>query len=369
VSIFKRTLTATEARFEAQRIAFAPVIFQVVQVMRRTGLLRALVSARDWSDQAELERFTGLSSYATTVLLESALSAGVVERDEGSAIEGSGKIRWRTSAVGRFIERDPLVRINMDFVDDVCYRSLAHLEAALVEGRPAGLKELGPWKTFYEGMADMPEPARTSWFTYDHYYSDSAFPAALDVLAMRDLRHVADVGANTGNFAVAYLHRVAGSTVTLCDLPQQLQLARSNLERHGLLERARFHPCDLLNGTSRLPEGEAAPDAFWMSQFVCCFSEAQIVDILQRAASSVRAGGSIFVLDTFWDDQSHAIAAYCLVNTSPYFATVANGDSRMYRLDVFLDLASQAGLRAEKTWSDLGWCHTLIELRPLRSVD
>jgi Asp-tRNA(Asn)/Glu-tRNA(Gln) amidotransferase B subunit len=37
VSTFKRTLTVTEARFEAQRIAFAPVIFQVVQVMRRTG--------------------------------------------------------------------------------------------------------------------------------------------------------------------------------------------------------------------------------------------------------------------------------------------------------------------------------------------
>lgn len=369
MSTFKRTLTATEARFEAQRIAFGPVIFQVVQVMRRTGLLRALVSTRDWLDQAELERGTGLSSYATTVLLESALSAGVVERDEVTDVEGAGRIRWRTTAVGRFIERDPLVRINLDFIDDVCYRSLDHLETALVEGRPAGLKELGPWKTFYEGMAIMPEPARTSWFTYDHHYSDSAFPAALDVLATRHLQHVADVGANTGKFAIAYLHRVADSTVTLCDLPQQLQLAHSNLEHQGLLERARFHPCDLLNETSRLPEGEAAPDAFWMSQFVCCFSEDQIVGILKRAATAVRAGGSIFVLDTFWDDQRHVIAAYCLVNTSPYFATVANGDSRMYRLDVFLALASQAGLRAEKTWSDLGWCHTLIELRPLRSID
>jgi hypothetical protein len=45
VPSFNNPLTATDARFAAQRIAFAPVVFQVVQVMRRTGLLRTLVAA------------------------------------------------------------------------------------------------------------------------------------------------------------------------------------------------------------------------------------------------------------------------------------------------------------------------------------
>jgi SAM-dependent methyltransferase len=363
VAFVKPTLTAAEARFEAQRIAFAPVIFHVIQVMRRTGLLRSLVSARDWVDQDELERATGLSSYAITVLLETALSAGVVERDSSGADPNIEKIRWRSTTVGRVIERDQLVRINMDFVNDVCYRSLPHLEEALIESRPAGLRELGPWKTFYEGMAEMPEPARTSWFNFDHFYSDGAFPAALDVLGTRGVAHLADVGANTGKFAIAFLHRFAEGRVTLCDLPQQLHLARANLERHNLLHRAAFHPCDLLDAVSRLPEADAAPDAFWMSQFVCCFSEAQIPNILQRAATALRDGGSIFVLDTFWDDQRHDASAYCLINTSPYFSTVANGNSRMYRLDVFEQLARRAGLRFEQVWHELGFCHTLIELR------
>jgi SAM-dependent methyltransferase len=364
VSGHRGAKAAADARFEAQRIAFAPVVFQVVQVMRRTGLLRTLVSARDWLAEDELVRTTGLSSYATTVLLETALSAGIVEREQRGADPRPGSVHWRATAVGRFIERDPLVRVNMDFVNDVCYRSLAHLEESLTEGRPAGLRELGPWKTFYEGMSEIPEPARTSWFNYDHFYSDSAFPAALDVLAARNLAHVADVGANTGRFAIAFLQRFAEATVTLCDLPQQLKLARANLEQHGLLERAAFHAVDLLDPASRLPEGDAAPDAFWMSQFVCCFSEPQILGILHRAASAVRPDGSIFVLDTFWDDQRHDAAAYCLVNTSPYFSSVANGNSRMYRLDVFLSLAEQAGLKPKQTWHGLGWCHTLVELRP-----
>ncbi len=364
VPSFNSPLTATDARFAAQRIAFAPVVFQVVQVMRRTGLLRTLVAARDWMRQEDVERSNPLSSYAITVLLETAMSAGIVERDQEGTDPGPASVRWRATEVGRFIERDPLVRINMDFVNDVCYRSLTHLGEALAEGRPAGLRELGPWNTFYEGMAEMPEPARTSWFNYDYFYSDSAFPEALDVLATRNLAHVADVGANTGRFAIAFMQRFPDRRITLCDLPQQLALARSNIGEHGLLDRAVFHACDLLEAECRLPEGVAAPDAFWMSQFVCCFSESHIPSILRRAASAVRDGGSIFVLDTFWDDQRHDVAAHCLINTSPYFAAVANGNSRMYRLDVFRQLAEQASLQPAQIWHGLGWCHTLVELRP-----
>ena len=353
-----------DARFEAQRIAFAPVVFQVVQVMRRTGLLRQLVNAREWIPQVALETATGLTSYAVTVLLESAGAARVVERRQDGPDPRAEFVQWRATTLGRLIERDPLVRVNMDFVADVCYRSLAHLEESLKEGRPAGLRELGPWQTFYEGMAEMPEPARSSWFGYDHFYSDSAFPAALEVLAARQISHVADVGANTGRFAIAFLQRFEHGRVTLCDLPQQLALARANLGQLGLLERASFFPCDLLDQSCELPRADDAPDAFWMSQFVCCFAEPEIRSILQRAAAAVRQGGSIFVLDTFWDDQTHDAAAYCLINTSPYFAAIANGTSRMYRLDFLLSVARQAGLAERQIWHQQGWCHTLIELAP-----
>lgn len=356
---FSGEMTGAEARFAAQRIAFGPIVFQVVRVMRNRGLLRELVSRRDWVDQADLESVSGLSRYAVTVLLESALAAGIVERE---ATDDVGAPRWRAAAVGRVIERDPLVGINMDFVADVCYRSIEHLDEALQAGRPAGLRELGPWPTFYQGMSQMPEPARNSWFNFDHHYSDGAFPHALEILAQRGIAHLADVGANTGRFATAFLTRFPAARVTLCDLPQQLAMARANLADQGLLERATLHACDMLDPASRLPEGDAAPDAFWMSQFVCCFAEEQVVAILRRAAQAVRAGGSLYVLDTFWDDQQHAAAAYCLINTSPYFTAVANGNSRMYRLDVFLSLATHAGLTARGTWHSVGLCHTLVEL-------
>lgn len=362
-SPFDRSDSVAAAHFEAHRIAFAPVVFQVVQVLRREGVLRHLVAARGYLTTDDLQRKTGLSRYALTILLETAFSAGVVDREQtGEA--SAADVRWKATGVGRLIERDESVRVNMDFVAHVCYRALEHLGQAVKEGRPAGLRELGDWATFYEGMASMPEPARSSWFNFDHFYSDSAFPAAIKILAASKVRHIADVGANTGRFAAAFLEKVPGSHVTLCDLPQQLELARENLAQRDLLRRTSLYPCDLLDEDARLPDGQRAPDAFWMSQFLCCFAEPQIVSILGRAARALRPGGAVYVLDTFWDDQRYDAAAYCLINTSPYFAAVANGNSRMYRADVILNLAQEAGLEPTGTWSDLGWSHTMIRFEP-----
>ena len=36
------------------------------------------------------------------------------------------------------------------------------LDAALREEKPCGLAALGDWPTIYEGLSELPEPARTS---------------------------------------------------------------------------------------------------------------------------------------------------------------------------------------------------------------
>ena len=344
--------SAFDARFEAQRIAFAPVVFQCVLALRREGVLARIVETREKGvDFESLRVGTGLSSYALTVLLETALSAEVI-----AVVEG----RYVATKTGWFLEKDDLTRVNMDFVADVCYRALDRLPAALREGRPAGLPELGNWKTVYEGLSRLPEPARSSWFAFDHFYSDSAFPAALEILSSQGIGHLADVGANTGRFAQAFLSRNSSARMTLVDLPQQLELAREGLAsvHEGVLaSRATYQPCNLLDAGAPLPSGV---DAFWMSQFLCCFSEPQVESILARAKAGLAQNGAVYVLDTFWDRQKYDVASYCLINTSPYFTAVANGDSRMYKAVDLIVLAGRAGLVLEKSWDDLGWSHTLL---------
>ena len=97
-----------------------------------------------------------------------------------------------------------------------------------------------------------------------------------------------------------------------------------------------------------------------MSQFLTCFSLEEITHILRRAAASLKPGGSIWVLDTFWDRQRYDIASYCLINTSPYFTAIASGNSKMYDADTLVACAATQGLRLADVHDGLGICHSLL---------
>ena len=114
---------------------------------------------------------------------------------------------------------------------------------------------------------------------------------------------------------------------------------------------------DLLDAEQELPAGA---DTVWMSQFLDCFAEEQVLTILQRAAKSIEVGGSVFVLELLCDRQQHDAAAYSLNATSLYFTCLANGVSRMYRSDDLLRLIRQAALHVQAQHDNLGLGHTLV---------
>lgn len=343
--------SALEAMTAAQWLAFAPLAFQAVISMRDRGVLEALADAPhgEGCTLESLASLCGLSIYATRVLLEAGLGLHVTWRREG---------RWHLSKLGRILLNDEMTRINMDFTRDVCWGPARHLDAALVEGRPAGLKELGPWQTLYEGLSVLPEPARESWHRFDQYYSDRAFPVACERLSTRLPERMLDVGCNTGKWAQTCLAYHPTLQMGLVDLAPQLDRARLRLRTAGLETRASFHPTNLLEPGSRLPEGY---DLIWMSQFLDCFAEPEILAILSKARAALRPGGRLWILELFWDRQRFEGAAMSLQQTSLYFTCVANGNSQMYDSEVFMPLLKQAGFCVDACTDGLGGYHTLIE--------
>jgi ubiquinone/menaquinone biosynthesis C-methylase UbiE len=342
---FNHRLNALEAQSEALKIAFGPIVFQCVRLAWKSGLLALLEDGA--SDVRQLAEKSGWSDYAVTVLLESCLSAGVVDYD--------GE-RYALGKTGHFVLNDRMTQVNFDFVHDVCYHGMADLEQSLRQERPLGLQRLGNWRSLYEGMTQLPEPARSSWFAFDHYYSDGAFDQILDLVFARRPRALLDVGANTGKWALRCLAQSPDVELTLVDLPAQLAVARAAVEHAGGRDRVRYVPMDLL-------AGEALPreyDAVWMSQFLTCFSEEMVESLLRRARAALAPGGRLYILDTLWDRQKYEISAYCLINTSPYFTTMASGNSRMYRATDYVAAAGSAGLQLERVDDDLGVCHTLL---------
>lgn len=345
-------LNAFDSALMAQWIAFGPVIFQAAKALRDMGILKAIYDTRKQGMTLdEAVEATGHKEYVVRVLVEAGLGMKLLTLEDD---------RYRVTKVGWYILNDDMTRVNMDFTNDVSYLGTFHLQEALKEGRPAGLKVLGDWPTIYEGLSQLEPHVAKSWFNFDHYYSDGAFSDALPHLFASRPHTLLDVGGNTGKFsrrAAAFDPEVK---ITIADLPGQVGMATKNIKEWGLEDRVSFHPVNLLDPEARLPKGQ---DAIWMSQFLCCFSEDEVVSILDRCREALSDHGRIFILDTFWDRQRSEGGAFCLQQTSLYFTVMANGNSQMYDSKVFVRLIERAGLEAEEMVDDLGESHTIIRCR------
>lgn len=344
--------SAFDAKCAAQRIAFAPVVFQACRVLQHSGILELVQQSNsNGLSLAEIVAASGLPRYGVKVLLESGLGIGLFCLNDG---------RFTITKLGYFVLRDPMTRVNMDVVHDICYRGLFHLEEAVAEEKPAGLKTLGDWKTFYEGLSALPPHAQQSWFAFDHYYSDQAFPAALPLVFADKPKRLLDIGGNTGRWALQCLKHDATVRLTIADLPRQLDFARATMQQNGLEGRVEFCGVDMLDEAQALPAGH---DAIWMSQFLDCFSEAQIVSILRRAATALGDHGTLHILELFWDRQPNKTAAFCLQQTSLYFTAIANGNSQMYHSSDLLRCLAEAGLKVIEQRDQVGQFHTWLKCR------
>ena len=340
----------------AQFIAWAPMVFQVSRLMVKFGILDLLRDSYDGLTQDELVQRTKLSTYAVKILTEASLSAGIVLVDEETS-------RFSLSKTGWFLLTDDSTRVNMDFNHDVNYRGMFFLEEALTNEKPEGLKTLGNWPTIYEGLSKLPEEVQSSWFGFDHFYSDNSFSQALNIVFAHNPRHLMDVGGNTGRFALRCVAHSADVNVTIVDLPGQIGMMKKNIEGKEGAERIADYPTDLLDKTNKLPKGEW--DVIWMSQFLDCFSEEEVTGILSRAAAAMDAHTELYILEAYWDRQQHETGAYCLTQISLYFSVMANGNSKMYYSQDMIDCVERAGLKVEVIYDHLGSgnSHTLFKIR------
>jgi ubiquinone/menaquinone biosynthesis C-methylase UbiE len=344
-------LSALDAITEAQRIAFAPMLFQTARCLRDSGVLTYL--DQQGSHGATLEEITEqsrINGYAVSVLLDMGLSGRIITHNEGY---------YYLAKVGHFLLHDTMTRVNMDFTHDVCYQGLFYLEHALKEGKPSGLKVFGDWPTIYPALSQLPQAARESWFAFDHHYSDAAFDAALPHVFAGHPAILYDVGGNTGKWAIRCCRYNENIAVTLLDLPQQIALARENIESAGLSHRIDFHAVDMLDDTP-LP---AEADIWWMSQFLDCFSPEQIITMLTNIARVMKPDATLCILELFWDAQKFEAASFSLNASSLYFTCMANGNSRFYSVEKFYHYLDKAGFRVEERHDNLGIGHSLLLCR------
>jgi ubiquinone/menaquinone biosynthesis C-methylase UbiE len=342
--------SAVEAKFNAQKIAFGPIMFQAARCMRSLGILQSLHDHRKAGlNISEVAQNCSISRYGAKVLLEAGISMEMVYVRNN---------KFFLTKTGWYILNDPLTIVNIDFVHDVNYKGFFHLEESIKNSRPEGLKVFGQWPTIYEGLSQLPSDVQKSWFAFDHYYSDNAFPEILTAIFASKPKHLLDVGGNTGKFAIVCAKFDPDVHITILDLPGQLEKARKAIEAEGLQNRIDLVAINLLDHSVPYPTGF---DAVWMSQFLDCFPPNDIVQLLEKAKGALNVNGSIYILETYWDQQKYPASTYSLHATSLYFTCLANGTSQMYHTEDMYEMVEKAALKIDKEWSNIGVSHTLFK--------
>ena len=247
--------SALKAKFDASKIAFAPIMFQAAKALRDLGILEYLLrNRRKGADIKTIAESLKISIYGVKVLLEAGLSLEMVTLSNE---------RFFITKTGYFILKDPMTRVNMDFTHDVNYLAMFHLQDSIKNGKPEGLKVFGGWPTLYEALSQLPEIVRESWFNFDHYFSDHAFPKVLPFLFKDKPAKILDIGGNTGKFSIYCAKQNPDVFMTILDLPGQVKDALINIKAAGLENRISTHALDLLDDSIPFPTGY---DAIWLSQ-------------------------------------------------------------------------------------------------------
>ena len=344
---------APKAYRQVHTLAFAPLFFQAAMAARNMGVLAAVRAAKSAGiTPRDVAARANVTLYAARVLLEGCLALQLVQLEEGNYSLSDAGYLWLT---------DEMTNVNANFVQDICYAGAAHFEESLRTGTPAGLKVFGEWPTIYEGLTQLPAHVQKSWFAFDHFYSDSAFPLVFPrVFDQRGAwpapKRLLDVGGNTGKWAIHCLTHDPNVEVTVLDHPGQLAQLQRNAVGAGVAARLRTVPLDLLDHAKAFPTGF---DVVWMSQFLDCFGEADILELLKRGKAALGENGRLCVMESFWDRQPNDVGELCVQGLSLYFTCMANGTSRMYHSQDFIELIASAGLRLVAD-EEIGTMHTLM---------
>lgn len=335
---------------KAHFLSYAPYAFQASVLLRDYGILTSLMNQNAGLTLEELKQAVSISDYGLRILLESGIGIGLLVEEEH---------RYHITKTGTMFNTDAMVVVNTSFMRDICYEGAGKLKESIEQGKPAGLPFLGNWNTIYEGLSQLTEQQKKSWFEFDHFYSDSVFPQVMPYVFSLPSKTILDIGANTGNFSIQCLKHNPEVEMHLLDLPGQLQMAENNIQAHGFNTRYQLIAHNILVEDNPIP---GSYDIIWMSQFLDCFSDDQIMMILKKCKAALNEGGHILVNETFWDKQPFHAAMYSLQMTSLYFTTMANGNSQMYDSRVFYKLIDQAGLKISNEQHQIGTTHSLLTL-------
>ena len=194
---------------------------------------------------------------------------------------GCSDDRYVLDKVGHFLLNDEMTQVNMNFVADVCYEAMgrSRVRRARRAARPRALRRLADAvsRAHAAGRACTDELVSLRSFLFV-----ACLRGRADIVFATKPRHLLDIGGNAGVWA----RRARSATPPCASRSSTFPSRFARLAEHrgiGGQQHASVTMPWTCSTRATLPAGA---DTIWMSQFLDCFSEEQILAILhaQRAA-------------------------------------------------------------------------------------
>ncbi len=331
---------------EAQKLAFAPIAFCALNSAIELGIIDFLDKSPANTD--DIISALNLDNYTVETILEALeINNLVVKKEE----------KYSLTKISQMFLYDDMTKANFNFIKDVCYIGASELTSSFRDKKPNGLKKLNiNHPTIYTALTTLPKKMQKSWYEFDHFYSDNSFEEVFSIISQK-YNSIYDIGGNTGKFESLCLKNNKSINITLLDLKENIEKIKNDEK----LKNCKFIEINVLDKKPNYPK--ISNSAILMSQFLDCFSKADIVKILSDLSEAADKNSSIYILEPYTDKQKFLGAKYALIHSSLYFTCMANGVSKFYTFKEMEELINKAGLKISEIYDNIGrFDYTLLKV-------
>jgi L-tyrosine C(3)-methyltransferase len=292
--------------------------FQVAVAGWRLGLFDLLATTPGCTLE-EIRDQLRLPDHSARALLLACTSLGFVERNPRRGT-------YRNSAEVHRLFVGPergLVLPHLEAFHCLMYQPFYHLTGALQQGVNVGLQCVpGDGKTLYDRLESNPESKRVFYAWMKSIKHGSSVPAEV-VAALRDRRHLLDIGGGDADNAIDLAKRLPEMKVTIIDLADTCKLAAKNVATAGFSDRIATSPGNFLEDA--LPEGA---DAIMFAHIFNIYSDETNQALVRKCADALPKGGKLVIYGLVsHDDQMGPWYAGFM---SLYFQVLATGVGTVY---------------------------------------
>jgi len=134
--------------------------------------------------------------------------------------------------------------------------------------------------------------------------AELATPGVIGTGAFADAKTILDLGGGGGGYAAELAKALPDAKVTLADLPQIVPIAEAHLLRKGLSDRVEVVAADFFAEGCSI--GRRTFDCVFLSHILHDLDAAKAAKIVASAASLLRPGGELVILDVLIPQGGHS---------------------------------------------------------------